>query len=46
MLVDDLGKTLYNVTFNGSVEIMTSDYLSGVYFIVVDDKETFKVIKK
>lgn len=46
VLVDDLGRTLQTVPFNGSVQISMNDYISGTYFIVVDGQEKIKIIKK
>ncbi|MEE1063638.1 MAG: T9SS type A sorting domain-containing protein, partial [Paludibacteraceae bacterium] len=46
MLIDELGRTLLVVSFNGSVQISMNEYISGTYFIVVDNKENFKIIKK
>ena len=46
VLVDELGRTLQIVSFNGSVQISMDDYISGSYFIVVDNQEKFKIIKK
>lgn len=46
VLVDDLGRTLQTVPFNGSVQISMEGYISGTYFIVVDGKERFKIVRK
>lgn len=46
ILVDELGRTLMIVSFNGSVQISMDNYISGTYFIVVDNQEKFKIIKK
>ena len=46
VLVDNLGRTLQTVPFNGSVQISMEGYISGTYFIVVDGQEKIKIIKK
>lgn len=46
VLVDNLGRTLQTVPFNGSVQISMEGYISGTYFIVVDGKERFKIVRK
>lgn len=46
LLVDDLGRTLQRVPFNGKVQISMEGYISGTYFIVVDGKERFKIVRK
>lgn len=46
MLVDEFGRILHTVSFNGSVQISMNDYISGSYFIVVDNQERIKIIKK
>ena len=46
LLVDDLGRTLQRVPFNGTVQISMEGYISGTYFIVVDGKERFKIVRK
>ena len=46
LLVDDLGRKLQRVPFNGTVLISMEGYISGTYFIVVDGKERFKIVRK
>ena len=46
MLVDEFGRILHTVSFNGSVQISMNNYISGSYFIVVDNQERIKIIKK
>jgi len=46
MLVDEFGRILHTVSFSGSVQISMNDYISGSYFIVVDNQERIKIIKK
>ena len=46
ILVDELGRKLMIVSFNGLVQISMDNYISGTYFIVVDNQEKFKIIKK
>ena len=46
MLVDEFGRILHTVSFNGSVQISMNDYISGSYFIVVDNQERIKIMKK
>ena len=46
MLVDEFGRILHTVSFKGSVQISMNDYISGSYFIVVDNQERIKIIKK
>lgn len=46
VLMDDLGRTLQIISFNGSVQISMNDYISGTYFIIVDNQEKFKILRK
>lgn len=46
MLVDELGRVLQEEEFNGSVRVPMNGCVSGTYFIVVDEQERFKVIKR
>lgn len=46
VLIDVSGKHLHTSTFSGFLQISMNDYISGVYYIVVDDRLTYKVIKK
>ncbi|MCQ2082079.1 MAG: hypothetical protein MJZ11_10505 [Lachnospiraceae bacterium] len=46
MLVDEVGRILYGEKFCGSIQVPMSGCISGTYFIVVDELERFKVIKR
>lgn len=46
MLVDEVGRILYGEKFSGSVQVPMSGCISGTYFIVVDELERFKIIKR
>lgn len=46
MLVDEVGRILYGEKFCGSVQVPMSGCISGTYFIVVDELERFKIIKR
>ncbi len=47
ILIDNLGKAILNLTSNGeSVDLSLLDYAPGIYFLILDSGETFKVRKK
>ncbi len=46
-VIDQLGRTIKTIEFSGETqEISLSELTSGIYFVTLDDSQTFKVIKK
>lgn len=45
-VADELGRIYRNVKFVGMVQIPMDDMDSGTYFVIVDDDEMFKVVKR
>ncbi len=46
-VIDNLGRELYKQTFDGqAIELDLSSQATGIYFIILDSGESFKVIKQ